>query len=176
MRTRAAALILSLGLALAPGLGCSSLPNPPSWLWPFGQEPTGPAPAEDADLDLVEAQGVFDFYQRASSFYGRLARRRFNNIATYRDEVLRDFFRTDAAYADYYADFAQNLSEAHFERSRPLSLEVVEFRLEAPGEAKVYTRLVGENGLPLRWWKTEIEREDRWERIEGTWWIVPGRL
>ena len=55
-------------------------------------------------------------------------------------------------------------------------VQVVEFVVEGPGSARVTTRIVGQNGLPLRFWKTRIDREDRWERVEGTWWIVPGKL
>ena len=68
---------------------------------------------------MVSSEAVVDFYERAAFFYSRLARRRFNTLAT---------------------------------------------------------RIVGDNGLPLRFWKTGIDREDRWERVEGTWWIVPGKL
>ena len=127
-------------------------------------------------VEEVGAEGIYDFYERASSFYGRLALRRFNTLGTYRDEVLRDFFRTQTAFSDYYADLAQALSDAHFERNRPLVLEVVELRLSGPGQAEVVTRIEGENGLPLRWWSTRLERVDRWERIQGQWWIVPSRL
>jgi len=142
--------------------------------FPLGRET--PAPDLDRGVALVESPEVISFYERASFFYGRLARRRFNSLATYRDEVLRDFFRSEEAYADYYADLASRLYEAHFERSRPTSLEVLEFALEGPGKASVTTRIVGRNGLPLRFWKVELDRVDRWERIDGTWWVVPGKL
>ena len=46
---------------------------------------------------------------------------------------------------------------------------------DQPGHARVKYRFVGDNGLPLRFWSTSIEREDRWERADGKWWIVPGR-
>ncbi len=51
-----------------------------------------------------------------------------------------------------------------------------EFKLEGPGEARVLTRIVGENGLPLRPGQTGLDREDRWERVQGSWWIIPGKL
>ena len=146
-------------------------------LWPFGQEQVpGPAPDLDQGLVVAEDAGVVGFYQRASSFYGQLAHRRFNDISTYRDEQLRDFFRSEGAFSDYYAGLAQALMEAHFERNLPLSLDVVEFRLQGPGEAEVVTRMVGDNSLPLRRGTTELERVDRWERLQGTWWIIPGKL
>jgi hypothetical protein len=127
-------------------------------------------------VQVAEGPAVVDFYQRASTFYGRLAHRRFNVVGTYRDEVLREFFRTDRAFSDYYADFAQDLADAHFERRRPKLLDVVEFAFEGPGEAQVQVRIVGDDGRPLRIGEVVYQREDRWERVGGTWWIVPGKL
>jgi hypothetical protein len=138
--------------------------------------PAGARADADYGVRVVEDADVVDFYRSASAFYGRLRLRRVNSLATYRDEELRDYFRTDSAFADYYADLAQSLAESHFERNRPLALEVVEFRVEGPGVAQVVTRIEGENGLPLRFWGTELERVDRWERIQGQWWIVPSKL
>ncbi|MCP3985818.1 MAG: hypothetical protein GY723_15655, partial [bacterium] len=125
---------------------------------------------------VAEDASIVGFYERAQAFYGQLAHRRFNDITTYRDERLRDFFRSEGAFSDYYAGLAQALTEAHFERNLPLSLDVVEFRLEGPGEAEVVTRLLGDDAQPLRRGTTELERVDRWERLQGTWWIIPGKL
>jgi len=144
-------------------------------LWPFGRE-DGPKPDLDAGLVVADTEFVVAFHERAQSFYGQLAHRRFNDISTYRDEQLRDYFRSERAFSDYYAGLAQALADAHFERNRPLSLDVVEFRVSGPGEAEVITRMVGENGQPLRPGSTTIERTDRWERLQGTWWIIPGKL
>ena len=69
---------------------------------------------------------------------------------------------------------ADDLATADFERSVPLQTEVEEFLVDAPGRARVKIRIVGEDGRPLRFWATSLEREDRWERREGRWWIVPG--
>jgi hypothetical protein len=161
---RSAALLL----ALLGSAGCS--------LWPFGGDPEGPAPDPAYGVVEVDSQAIASFYERASSFYGRIAQRRFNTLSTYRDEVLREFFRTESSFADYYADLAADMADAHFERNRPLVLEVLEMRLAAPGEAEVVTRIVGEDGRPLRPGETEIQRVDRWERVGGSWWIVPARL
>ncbi|MAE97087.1 MAG: hypothetical protein CL910_20750 [Deltaproteobacteria bacterium] len=165
---RVIAMLLLLGLLP----GCASVRE----LWPFGREPAGPAPDLEQGLSVADTETVVAFYERAQTFYGRLAHRRFNDISTYRDEQLRDYFRSEAAFSDYYAGLAQALAEAHFERNRPLTLDVVEFRLAGPGEAEVVTRMVGENGLPLRRGNTDLERTDRWERLQGTWWIIPGKL
>jgi hypothetical protein len=149
-------------------LGCGGWP-------PFAGAGTEPAPDSSQGIQLVEDAAVLEFYERASAFYGRLARRRFDSIETYQDEALRDFFRSDAAYADYYADLTAALAEAHFEKNRPLSLEVLEMRLEGPGRARVETRIIGEDGRPLRPGTVHLDRTDRWERSEGAWRIEPGR-
>jgi len=157
---------LALATLLAAGLGGCSL-------WRGG----GGVPADESfGVEIVDGPAVVEFHRRASTFYGRLAQRRFNVIATFRDQLLRDYFRTDRAFSDYYADFAQELDDAHFERNVPGQLEVLEFRFEGPGDARVRVRIEGANGLPLRMGSVAVEREDRWERVGGTWWIVPGRL
>jgi hypothetical protein len=157
---------LALATLLAAGLGGCSF-------WRGG----GGVPADESfGVEIVDGPAVVEFHRRASTFYGRLAQRRFNVIATFRDQLLRDYFRTDRAFSDYYADFAQELDDAHFERNVPGQLEVLEFRFEGPGDARVRVRIEGANGLPLRVGSVAVEREDRWERVGGTWWIVPGRL
>ena len=47
--------------------------------------------------------------------------------------------------------------------------------VDAPGRARVKLRVDGRDGRPLRFWSTSIDREDRWERRSGKWWIVPGK-
>lgn len=164
MSARRRALGLLLGAALAAP-GCS--------FWRGG---AGVPADESFGVEVVDGPAILEFHRRASTFYGRLAQRRFNVIASYRDQVLRDYFRTDRAFSDYYADFAEELEAAHFERNVPALLEVLEFRFEGPGEARVRVRIDGSNGLPLRVGKVHVEREDSWERVGGSWWIVPGKL
>ena len=159
-------LALIVLLALQPG--CA--------LWRGGYAPEPAAPDLSQGVAVVESESLDKIFQRTSTFYKRLAGRRFNTLASYRDDGLRSFFRTDRAHADFFADFTGALRRANFERNRPLRLEVIEFRLEAPGRAIVSTRIIGENDLPLRWWRSELLREDRWERTEGTWWLAPGRI
>jgi hypothetical protein len=134
-----------------------------------------PPPDASQGIELVQEGAVVDFYERASAFYGRLARRRFDSIETYQDAALRSFFRDEQAYADYYADLASALVEAHFEKNRPLALEVMELRLEGPGRARVETRISGEDSRPLRRGTVHLDRTDRWERTDETWRIEPGR-
>jgi hypothetical protein len=143
-------------------------------LWPFSGDGAGVAPDPAHGLVLVEDPALLEFHGRAAAFYERLARRRFDSIQTYQDEILRDHFRSEESFADYYADLTSALVEAHFEKNRPVALEVSEFALEAPGRARVVTRFLGQDGRPLRRGTVRLERSDRWERIDGAWWIVPG--
>ena len=124
----------------------------------------------------VAGEYAINFLQRAETFYERLIRRRFNTLETFNDGVLRDHFQTPDAFFDYYAELAQTLNEAHFERSRPLDVEVEEFLFENRFRARVQVRFLGEDSRPLRPGKTALIRLDRWERVEGRWWIRPGRL
>jgi hypothetical protein len=169
VRLRAAALAL---LALAAS-GCAWVGSPRAW---FGRGGSQVAADPSFGVEVVEGPAVVEFHDRASAFYGRLAHRRFNQIGTFRDEALREHFRTERAFSDYYADFAQELDDAHVDRNEPSSLEVLEFRFEGPGDARVKVRIAGANGRPLRPGSVGLEREDRWERVGGTWWIVPGKL
>ena len=153
---------LALGLALAAGCARGGAP--------------AVAPDFDYGVRLAESEAILDFHARASDFYARLALRRFNARATYRDERLRAFFRDEGSFADYYASLARALDEADFERNRPLRLDVVEFHFDAPGRARVAVRMVGDDSRPLRWGERVLERQDRWERREGTWWLVPGKI
>ncbi len=127
-------------------------------------------------MQQVSDEAIAAFYIRTDQFYSRLALRRFNSNSTYRDPELRGFFRDERSFSDYYADLAQDLENRHFERSYPLTSEIGEFLFDGPGKARVVFRVVGKNGLPLRWWKVALEREDHWERIGGHWWLVPGKL
>lgn len=155
-----------LGAALLAISGCT-LP------WRTSE---GPQADPSYPIEVAEGPAIIDFHLRAASFYGRLAHRRFNVIATFRDEFLREFFRSDRAFSDYYADLARELDDAYFDRNRPGLLEVTEFSLHGPGEAHVKIRIRGEDGRPLRPGSATYLREDRWERVAGVWWIVPGKL
>ena len=50
--------------------------------------------------------------------------------------------------------------------------------MEADGQGgvRIEVLFVGENGKPLRWWRTRIGRLDQWQLSDGRWWIVPGKL
>ncbi|HVP28423.1 MAG TPA: hypothetical protein VMW35_04600 [Myxococcota bacterium] len=136
----------------------------------------GPGPDVSQGAQIVDDPAVVDFQIHAQAFYDRFTNRRVNTLATYQDGVLRGYFRSDKEYADYYANLAQALVEAHFERNEPLVAEVEEFVVDGPGRAHVRFRMVGKNGLPLRFWSTSLKQEDLWERHDGAWRILPGRL
>jgi hypothetical protein len=124
----------------------------------------------------VDSETAVSFHRRVEAFYQRLIRRRFNALETFEDPMLRDYFRSPDLFFDYYADLAQALAEAHFEKSRPLGFEVQEFAFEGAGRAQVQVRFAGEDDRPLRPGKTSLVRRDRWEWAEGSWWIIPGKL
>jgi hypothetical protein len=175
------ALAVALVLAAAQ-MGCTrpswlkmpDMPEMPTISMPsFGGK--SDEPARSSEVEVVNSSEVTDFYTRASEFYRRLEGRRFNSIASFRDAGLREYFGTDQSFVDYYATLADELSTASFERSVPLHTDVQEFLVDAPGRARVKVRIVGEDGRPLRFWATSVEREDRWERRDGRWWILPGR-
>lgn len=128
-------------------------------------------------VEVLTSGAVADFHTRAETFYRRLALRRINTFGTYKDLNLRSYFQTEQAFSDYYADLAQVLTEAHFEKNRPLTVEVQEFLFDGPGRARVRVRLTGDDAQPLHYFQTQIvERYDRWERADGEWWLVPGKL
>jgi len=152
---------LLIGLAVF-GFACSST--------------SGHIPRPPAGSVGVSGEYALDFLTRAETFYSRLIRRRFNTLETFNDKVLRDHFQTPDSFFDYYADLAQRLDEANFERSRPNSLEIEEFLFENRFRALVQVRFKGDDDRPLRPGNTGLVRLDRWERINGRWWIQPGKL
>ena len=128
-----------------------------------------------SEVEVVESPDVADFYIRATEFYQKLEGRRFNSIVAFRDAGLRAYFENEQTFTDYYADVADELSTAHFERSVPVKTAVEEFLVDGPGRARVQVRVVGDDGRPLRFWTTSIRREDRWERRSGQWWVTAAK-
>jgi len=113
---------------------------------------------------------------RVDGFYLRLAHRRFDTLETYNDFIMRDHFASLDLFFDYYADVAEDLAEARFDRSRPTGVEVLEFLFEDAKTAQVLVRFVGDDGRPLRPGSVELVRTDRWEFVDGTWWLRPGKV
>jgi hypothetical protein len=122
------------------------------------------------------AETVLAFEQRADAFYQRLLLRRFNALETFKDSFLRGHFRSEDAFFDYYADLAESLDSAHFEKSRPTSVELEEFVFESPTRVRVQVRFTGDDNRPLRPDRTSLVRLDRWEKDKESWWLEPGKL
>lgn len=166
--------LLALALVAALGVGCAAWRRPAAW---FQREVAREAaPDTSRGLTEIDSAELADFFAYAHGFYSRLALRRFNDRDTFLDPKLGAYFRTESAYADYYANMTGALRFARFKRLRPLSVEILEVRAEGPGKAVVVTRMVGDNSRPLRWTDVELVREDKWERVGERWWIVPGRI
>ena len=136
----------------------------------------GPVPEPPGGSVAVPPETSLSFYLQANVFYSRLMQRRFNTLETFNDPVLRDQFRTQNRFFDYYADLAQGLHDAHFERSRPIEVDIQGFIFESSDLVHVQVRFVGEDGRPLRPNKISLVRLDQWERADGRWWMTPGKL
>jgi len=151
---------LALALALA-GLACAG---------------TAPRLLPEESSIEVPPETALALRRRVEGFYLRLAHRRFDTLETYNDAIMRDHFTSPSLFFDYYADLAQELGRAHFEKSRPERVEVLEFLFDAPDRAQVLVRFQGRDGRPLRPGRRVLLRTDRWQREEGAWFIRPGRL
>jgi hypothetical protein len=119
---------------------------------------------------------VLGFHDRADAFYQRLILRRFNALETFKDPFLREHFQTVDRFFDYYASLATELDEANFEKSRPTRAQVEEFVFDTPTTARVLIRFDGEDDRPMRPTTVSLVRVDRWERVEQSWWVSPGKL
>ena len=155
------ALALALLLSLLVGVeGCARLRDP----------------GADAAREAMQAPEAEVFRRLAIVFYERLTNRRVDSIATFKDPALREFFQSPEAFADYYADLVQALTAKHFEAKRPEKIELIGLEREGMGQVRLRLRFTGQNGLPLRFWKTSVVREDQWRRMGGRWWIIPGKV
>jgi len=156
---RAGMLGLSLALVLvAPG--CTQVRDPG-------------AGAARAAMQAPEAEVL---RRLAVVFYERLVNRRVDSIATFQDPALREFFQSPEAFADYYADLVEALTVNNFEAKRPTKIELIGLEREGMGQVRLRLRFTGENGLPLRFWRTSVVRQDQWRRVGGRWWIIPGKV
>ena len=136
----------------------------------------GPVPEPPGGSVAVSPETSLSFYLQANVFYARLVQRRFNTLETFNDPVLRDPFRTENRFFDYYADLAQSLRSAHFERSEPIEVAIQGFIFESSERVRVQIRFLGEDNRPLRPNKVSLVRLDQWERADGRWWMTPGKL
>ena len=134
------------------------------------------APVADGRDALNGVNGGDQLPRLAQVFYERMARRRLNSIATYSDPGLREFFRSQEAFSDYYASVASQLRTAQMRHTTPLRVEIDEFRFEHAGAALVDVRIVGKHQRGLRFWEIELERTDTWILERGSWVLRPDKL
>ena len=132
-------------------------------------EPEGGSVAVPADTAITLNGG-------AATFYEQLVQRRVNTLETFNDPVLRKYFRSEDLFFDYYADLAQSLADAHFEKSRPFAIEVQEMVFESTARAQVQVLFRGYDNRPLRPNRVSLVRRDRWQYEQEAWWITPGKL
>jgi hypothetical protein len=131
----------------------------------------------DTEFEDFERRSLSRLSQVAEIFYQRLAHRRVNSIATYHDPALREFFHTEEAFADYYADLVENLGRENFRANRPQQIDLLSIHVEpAASRAVAVVNFRGDNSLPLRFWSVDYARRDVWELSQERWWIVPGKL
>jgi hypothetical protein len=131
------------------------------------------------EIDLLprERRDLIKLRELSDIFYGRVADRRLNSIATFHDPAMREFFETPEAFADYYADLVQALTVHNFEAVRPTSVVVKNFEIaEGAERVRVSIRFRGANARPARWWSTGYLRQDEWILARDRWWIIPGKL
>ena len=136
----------------------------------------GPIPEPEGGSVAVPADTAITLNGGAAVFYEQLVQRRVNTLETFNDPVLRKFFRTEDLFFDYYADLAQSLADAHFERNRPFAIEVQEMIFESTEQAQVQVLFRGFDNRPLRPNRVSLVRRDRWQFEQEAWWIKPGKL
>jgi len=161
-----------LGLVFLSGLG-------PACAGSRATDWGGEASFEGFEPNTLNPGGVADYtilLPLSKLFYSRITARRFDSLATFEDPALREFFRSDEAFADYYAAFAEALSKANFESNRPTAVSLEAMDRTGPTRVLIRVRFRGENALPLRWWSTRSVRDDLWDFEDGRWWITPGKV
>jgi len=137
---------------------------------------SGAMPEPEGGSVAVPAQTALSLHQGMETFYGRLVQRRVNTLETFNDPVLRRYFRSEDLFFDYYAQLAQSLSEAHFEKSRPFAVEVQEMIFESAELARVQVVFRGYDNRPLRPNRVALVRRDQWQYEKDSWSITPGKL
>ena len=133
-------------------------------------------PAPETGSVAVASQTALVLQRRAQGFYLRLQNRRFNSLETYHDFIMRGHFQTPELFLDYYAELAESLAEAHFERGRPIEVEIEQYLFEDAQSARIQVRYVGGDDRPLRPGLVSLVRVDRWRFADGNWWIQPEKV
>jgi hypothetical protein len=136
----------------------------------------GSIPPPEGGSVAVPADAALALHRGTEDFYSRLVLRRVNALETFNDAVLRKFFRNQDLFFDYYAELAQSLAAAHFEKSRPFAIEVQEMIFESSARARVQVLFRGYDNRPLRPDRVALVRRDQWQYEQEAWWITPGKL
>lgn len=137
---------------------------------------SGAIPDPESAPVAVPPELALTLHQGTETFYSQLVQRRVNTLETFNDPLLRQFFRSEDLFFDYYAQLAQSLSEAHFEKSRPFAIEVQDLTFESEDRARVKVVFRGYDNRPLRPNRVALVRSDRWQYEKDAWSIVPGKL
>ena len=159
--------LLSTGCAW-PSLG--SL-NPLAW-W----ERDEAEPVEEAEVGVVADEEAAALAARVEDFYRQLERVSLTSSLTYSSPGLAEYFVSPAAFNDYFASLALQVRWADLRLDEAERIEVREFRLVDLDEAVVDVLLFGHHVRRLRFWEMELERTDRWRRVDGVWLLSPDRL
>ena len=173
--------VLALGACARPSwlkLPSVDMPDMPSVKLPsLGEDEATPEPARISEVEVVESADVTDFYARATEFYDRLEGRRFNSVASFRDAGLREYFESDQSFTDYYADLADDLATANFERSVPLDAEVRGVPRRRARSRPRQDRTIDGRGRPAAPVLVHLDSSGRiaGSGAPGSWWIVPGK-
>ena len=165
----APALALALGAS-----GCARLPARRFGRTGAARRPL-PADPELRRRGRGRTRRCVEFHERAAAFYGRLAHRRFDSIETFRDEVLRDYFRTERRVLRLLrrprpgALSTPTSSGTGRPRSRCSSSA-------SRGRATRASRAHRRRGRPAAAARQRRARAraTAGSAVDGTWWIVPG--
>lgn len=177
MRVRARATA-GLAFAVLCHLACASVSPGALSPRPVRDRPDPEARLLEQGGAVVEGRDLTRLAKLAGLFYERVANRRFNSIATFQDPALHEFFLSSEAFADYYADLVERLETAHFDAVRPERVRIRSLAPdpEDPTRVRIVVHFVGQDGRPLRFWRTDLVRTDQWREVGGRWWIIPEKL
>ena len=132
----------------------------------------GPSP----QLEPVDEPEVLEFAARIEGFYRALERVPLDVAMTFHDQRLREHFRDDDSFTDYYASLADQVRSASFRNGRTDRIEILSFRFESQELARVELSLLGRHQRGLRFWEISLPRTDTWRLREGAWVLSPERL
>ena len=142
----------------------------------FACASAGALPEPEGGSIAVASDTALSLHQGTEHFYTRLVQRRVNTLETFNDPLLRKFFRSEDLFFDYYAELAQSLADAHFEKSRPFAIEVQEMIFDSPQSARVQVLFRGYDNRPLRPTRVKLLRREEWRYEQEAWWIKPSKL